>query len=328
MEKKTSEENSKPFDKINQKNKLNNNNDKTRNRFDYKKWLKAAFLFLTKNLIMLTYFFHVPNKWQKAVFSCFTKIQKVLMLIWHFLNFNIISNITAGLIIMVIAATCISNQQLKMESHITVESIDKVEGNKSILWNFDFQPTQIFNWGIFKKVFGSPTNTIVCSLHFQRPPGSTSINLSDYRSINFQAKSSQKNFEISEVNLFSITNKFSSDPLMIQYVYNRAFLPLKLSNKWKRYSIQLDDFKLAEWTSNYKEIDDSQRKGSFNYLNTVYAFGFDMKTNSDPVKGKIWIDDVCLIKNHGGTVQLGDTLTFNFQDKLLNWITECMDIGR
>ncbi len=201
-------------------------------------------------------------------------------------------------------------QDLVLLSLVSVDSSDARQGNKALRWDFTLQPA--------KKYLFSSAHLVGGLLHLNVRPNKdghiTGLDLLKYDEIRFFAKASSEKFVLNEINLFT-------GPDFIQYKYsnNEALL---LSTKWAEYHISLDKFLIAPWELKYRSnlIDKNYQREPD--LKKVSSLGFDLKTKTEVLSGRIWVDYLRLINNKGEEKILsdGDSVDINVLGRPMVWL--------
>ena len=203
-------------------------------------------------------------------------------------------------LVQVLVSTLVLNRSPIDTSKIVLDD-DAQQGARSVRWEYEAQPERRFLFGKSKLV--------VCSAHFEASSeASTSagfLDLSGTRGLKMRLRSSNEPCDISEVNLFT-------GPEPVQYVYKGS--PVQIGTKWTEVTLDFRDFSLAAWDRRPQRPDGPM-------LTKVFAFGLDMKTESEPVQGKIWIDDVRVV-GHDGIERLitdCEATTTDFGNREVRW---------
>lgn len=214
--------------------------------------------------------------------------------------------IISAVLITIISILIFINQQIKLESEISLDSHHLTQGENSLRWQFEIQPTMVTCFNKAKEVG--------CYLHLEVRPDSgdniSGIDLREFKEIIFSAKTNITTLMIDEFNMF-IGKEY------IHFYYINNLIPIE--TVWKDYYINLGKFDLARWDNRTKEHEINDRMD----VQNVVAFGLDLKTDCKPKKGKLWIDNVRLVAKNGQIILISDcdNLVSIFQGKRLQWIS-------
>ncbi len=202
-------------------------------------------------------------------------------------------------------------QELVTTTSRAVDTTEFRQGPGSLAWDFALQPERRY-------IFSS-TETVGSFVHFEvggdRTGSINGVDFRDYYAVKFFAKASKEGLEVKEVNLFL-------GPDFVQYIFegNR---PLVLETRWREFTIALSGFVLAPWEAKYRgHLAAKTRKNGVIDLSNVTAFGFDQKTSSRKLVGRIWLDYFRLLDQKGTETLLSaaDGLEFNYQGHRLTWV--------
>ncbi|MHC1760507.1 MAG: hypothetical protein AB9917_13565 [Negativicutes bacterium] len=198
-----------------------------------------------------------------------------------------------------------AKQEYKEKSELSIDDM----GVNALKWEFIVQPE--------RKTSMNDGKLMGCYLHletaFSEIGNLIETDLSKYQGIKFKARSSQP-ISVTEFNLFV------GEPRR-QYLYKNK-TSLTWGTEWNEYDIRFDELSLAPWSTSFNSEDKALKQAE---LSRVTAFGWDLKTSSEPVNGTIWINNIRLIDKHQENIQtvIGANRVELFQGAKLFWRSGC-----